>query len=148
MTDIEINLIALESGDTELTEYVVNQIKRRATSDPSDFLAQVGSIAFAATVAEGEPVGWAYGYVLDRPDGERMMLLYEMEVLNGWRRKGIGRRLVGAFRDRAVSTGCQSMWLITDDDNVNAQMLYQLEGATAEGTRLQFAWRHLLDDDG
>jgi ribosomal protein S18 acetylase RimI-like enzyme len=72
-----------------------------------------------------------------------MMLLYEMEVLASYRRKGIGRRLVGAFREHAIAAGCQSMWLITDDDNVNAQMLYQLEGATTEGARLQFSWRNL-----
>ena len=46
-------------------------------------------------------------------------------------------------REAAVEAECASMWLITDEANVSAQMLYQLEGATVEGTRTQFAWRGL-----
>ena len=146
MTRIEIDLIALEHGDVALTQEALRVIKNRANTDPERFLEGPGTVAFAATIDE-EPVGWAYGYVLDRPDGDRMMLLYEMEVSGSWRRKGIGRQLVGAFRQRAIEMGCSTMWLFTDDDNVDAQMLYQLEGAAPEGTRLQFAWRHLPLDE-
>ena len=142
MTDIEIDLIALGKDQIDLTERVVRSIKHRSAANAAAFLAGDGNVAYAATESD-EPIGWAFGYVLDRPDGDRMMLLYEMEVLAAWRRQGIGRRLVGAFRDHAIDAGCHSMCLITDDDNVNAQMLYQLEGATTEGTLLQFAWRNL-----
>ncbi len=147
MTDIAVNLIKLEEGDAEFTARVVRQLKHHSLADPAGFLSQPGAVALVA-IADAEPVGWAYGYVLNRPDGNKMMLLYEMEVVPAWRRKGIGRRLVAGFRERAISEGCQSMWLITDDDNVNAQMLYQLEGATADGARLQYAWRQLLEDNG
>ena len=145
MSAFEIDLVALEHGDVELTQRVLREIKRRSPGDPERFLDGPGTVAFAATV-ETEPVGWAYGYILDRPDGHRMMLLYEMEVARAWRRRGIGRQLVGAFRQRAIDSDCNTMWLITEDSNVDAQMLYQLEGATPEGARLQFAWRDLRLD--
>ena len=141
MTEIEIDLIGLESSDVDLTEQIVREIKLSSPGDARAFLNAPGSVAYAATHSNN-PIGWAYGYVLERPDGGRMMLLYEIEVVADWRRKGVGRRLVGAFRDHAVEAGCQSMWLVTDDD-ISAQMLYQLEGANTEGTRLQFAWRDL-----
>ena len=146
MTDLEIDLIALGDDNVELTEQIVREIKMRTPGDTIRFLEASGSVAYAATYSE-QPVGWAYGYILDRPDGQRMMLLYEMEVTAEFRRKGIGRQLVGAFREHAIDAGCQTMWLITDDDNVNAQMLYQLEGASTEGSRLQFAWRNLIGGD-
>jgi GNAT superfamily N-acetyltransferase len=117
--DISIDLIALEESNAELAKYVIERIKHAPGADPSEFLARDGSVAFAATI-DDEPVGWAYGYVLERPDGDRTMLLYEMEVAAPWRRKGIGRQLVGAFRDSAAENRCSSMWLITDDDNVSA----------------------------
>lgn len=145
MEHIEIDLVALEDRDAEFTRRLVREIKHADSTDPQPFLDSDDGVAYAATDGD-TPVAWAYGYILNRPDGHRMMLLYEMEVSPTYRRRGIGRRLVSAFRDRAIEEGCRTMWLITDDDNVSAQMLYQLEGATAEGTRLQYAWRQLQLD--
>ena len=110
MSELVIDLIVLGDDNVELTERVVRDIKARTPGDVARFLARTGSVAYAA-LADEAPIGWAYGYVLDRPDGDRMMLLYEMEVVASWRRKGIGRKLVGAFRDHAIEAGCQSMWL-------------------------------------
>lgn len=139
MTD-DIELILIETS--ELAARAVREVRGASPGDGQRFLDSPGSIAYAA-MAGDDPVAWAYGYVLDRPDGNRMMLLYEMEVRAAWRRQGIGRRLVEAFRIAAVEAECRTMWLITDIENVEAQMLYQLEGATVEGARLQFAWRNL-----
>lgn len=142
MDPIDVEVIRLDRAHQDLATQVVADIKRRPDGDPGRFLDGGDNVAFVAVV-DGSAVGWAYGYVLDRPDGDRMMLLYEMEVVAAWRRQGIGRRLVGACREAAKEAECASMWLITDEANVSAQMLYQLEGATVEGTRTQFAWRGL-----
>ena len=42
--------------------------------------------------------------------------------------RGIGRALMNAVRDHAVSKGCHRLWLITTNDNVRAFRFYQLWG--------------------
>ncbi len=136
--DIQLTRI----DDPDLAARAVRRIRGGDPTGAERFLEGAGNVAYAAMEGD-DPVAWAYGFVLDRPDGARMMLLYEMEVRPAWRRQGIGRRLVEVFRREAVEAGCRTMWLITDIDNVEAQMFYQLEGAKSEGARLQFAWRGL-----
>ena len=46
------------------------------------------------------------------------------------RRRGIGRALVVALRDRAAELGCHGMWVLTDDDNEAALRTYASAGAT------------------
>jgi ribosomal protein S18 acetylase RimI-like enzyme len=41
---------------------------------------------------------------------------------------GIGSRLIEAVRGRAVEMGCQRLWLVTTNDNLNALGFYQKRG--------------------
>jgi len=67
------------------------------------------------------PVGWAYGYELPRVDrAEPMWLLYEIDVAGSHRRRGLGKALLGRFRDEAGGP----VWLLTNEENTPAMRLY------------------------
>src|SRR5262249_55481827 len=67
---------------------------------------------------EGQPVGFLVAYVLDRVDGDRRMVcLYEIEVAEGYRRRGIGAALVDALRALCRGRGVTKIWVIASRSN-------------------------------
>lgn len=70
-------------------------------------------------------VGMLYGYVLDRIDGQRMGLIYELEVLDRHRRRGHGQRLLRAALEVFESEAVLAVWLTTGRDNEPARQLYR-----------------------
>jgi len=44
------------------------------------------------------------------------------------RRSGVGTALVGAVRTRALDAGCELLWVVTTNDNVDALRFYQRRG--------------------
>ena len=76
---------------------------------------------------EGEPAGLVYGHHLPRPDATGdMLLLYSIDVAEPHRRRGLGRRLVDAFREHAGPGGT---WLVTNESSEAAMELYRSCGA-------------------
>lgn len=68
-----------------------------------------------------EPVG----LVTYRVEGAKCELL----TLNSLKTSlGIGTALVTAVKETAVSVGCQRLWLVTTNDNMNALSFYQKRG--------------------
>ena len=112
---------------------------------PSDpvarrFLERDDVVVFAALDGE-RPVGFAYGYVLERIDGDRSVFLYELWVDETRRRRGLGRRLAEAMREVAVDARAVKMWVQTDEANEPAKRTYASAGAARAGTDLTFLWR-------
>lgn len=103
------------------------------------FLTDDHVIAIGAFV-DGDLVGGAWGHRLARPDGLPMALLYELEVEDEHRRKGLGRAMVEAFRERARAQGCGSCWVITEASNRSATGTYQSAGGTRADERVIFHW--------
>jgi GNAT superfamily N-acetyltransferase len=78
----------------------------------------------------GIVVGSLNGHFLRRPEATSQFLLYEVDVLESHRRKGVGRRLVETAKAMAKDRGCGSMWVLTDsEENVAAHALYRSCGA-------------------
>ena len=145
MTDLEIDLIALGDHNVELTERIVREIKLRTPGDTIGFLDATGRVSYAATYSE-QPVGWAYGYILDRPDGRTHeapppSLVVERQN-SGARESGSPARRYD-FEEHPVDAGCQTMWLIIRRRQLSMprSRSSQLQRAWIEGSRLQFAWR-------
>jgi ribosomal protein S18 acetylase RimI-like enzyme len=91
---------------------------------------------------EGEtPAGFVSGVEMTHPDKGTEMLLYELGVDEAFRRRGIGRALVDALAERAVSTGCYGMWVLTERDNVAAMATYAAAGAEDRGDQVMLDWR-------
>jgi SAM-dependent methyltransferase/GNAT superfamily N-acetyltransferase len=85
-------------------------------------------------------VGLAWGYELVRPDGDSMVLVYDVEVDAAHRRHGIGRQLLLAFRNLADLQGHAKVWLITDVDNQAARALCESMGGAPRSNQLLYEW--------
>lgn len=94
----------------------------------------------AFEVAGTRPVGFVSGVEVTHPDKGTEMFLYELGVDEEFRRRGIGRQLVQALADLAVSRGCYGMWVGVDSDNVAAAATYRSAGAEAPEPAIIFNW--------
>jgi ribosomal protein S18 acetylase RimI-like enzyme len=88
------------------------------------------------------PIGFALGYVLERVDGTgRMVCVYEIEVAEAHRRRGVGRRLVEQFKEIAASEGAWKMWVEVDPRNAPAVALYASTGGRpASESSVLYEW--------
>ncbi len=86
---------------------------------------------------DGELAGFAYAHELPRVDGASSVFLYELEVGDRYRRRGIGRALVEAAKRLA---GDRGMFVLTDLDNEAAQRTYAAAGGEP-ATELIYRWR-------
>lgn len=95
------------------------------------FLSHPGAVAFGAF--EGETaVGLGWGFVLPRPDGERMFFLYSLDVLSAWRNRGIGTAIVKELCGFAEESGCRKVFLLTEESNPAACRVYEKAGLSAK----------------
>jgi GNAT superfamily N-acetyltransferase len=132
----------LVPGDEALLRQLCERYKDRVPSeDDGRRLLEDTSVHVFAAVDDGEVVGFSYCHVLRRVDGATSVFLYELEVAEGHRRRGLGRALVDAARQVAEDVGAVRMWVQTDDDNVAAQRTYESAGASRAGADRHFVWR-------
>lgn len=120
-------ILAVTENDRDLWTAAVALFRGVDHDRHSEFIARPDTVAFLA-VEDGHLVAWAWGYRQLRPDGDSMLLLYELEVVEHARRRGIGRSLVEAFLALAQTEGHRKMWLITGEDNGPAKALYKSTG--------------------
>ncbi|MHC4956345.1 MAG: GNAT family N-acetyltransferase [Planctomycetota bacterium] len=112
--------------DSDLANAIVTRFKsmRPGSKHAKEWLASDRHLLVAA-LEGSNPVGWVYGYELPRIDrDEAMFLLYEIDVDEVYRRRGIGAELVRRFRDLAPGP----VWLLTNESNEAAMRLYRSAG--------------------
>ena len=81
---------------------------------------------FVAAFDGDEPVGFAFGYLLPRRRREpTIFFVYEVDVAEGHRRRGIGKRLL-----EELLAGQGRAFVLADADNVAANALYGSVGGT------------------
>lgn len=98
------------------------------SDDMEDFLASAQNILLIAE-EEGMPLGFLLAYRLARWDQARpMMFVYEIEVLEPYRRQGIGRALIGEIQRISRQAGCLKLFLITNTSKEAAMALYAATG--------------------
>jgi ribosomal protein S18 acetylase RimI-like enzyme len=86
------------------------------------------------------PVGFVSGVEVTHPDKGTEMFLYELAVDESYRRRGIGRNLVGQLATVARRSGCYGMWVVTDHDNVAARATYEGANAAPETGQVVEVW--------
>lgn len=84
---------------------------------------------------DGEPIGFAVAYLLDRiNENHRMALFYEIEVAEAHRRRGVGRAMIETLKSMCGAEGVAKMWVQTSPSNEAAVALYPSTGARAAGS--------------
>jgi GNAT superfamily N-acetyltransferase len=134
---VSADIRELAPGDEELLHRALRTFKDVDAAAPDLFLEDPRTHAFVAL--DGEAViGWCFGYELFRPEGRWMMILDGIDVLERWRRTGVGHELLERFVALARSRGHEQMWLLTDAGSDVARRLY--EGAGEPTEKLGYWW--------
>jgi aminoglycoside 3-N-acetyltransferase I len=90
---------------------------------------------------DGEQVGFVYVHDLPRRDGRRQFLLYDVEVVESYRRRGIASRLMQRVAEAARERGVDEAFVLTEPDNDAANALYEsLRGVRSEVVMWDFAY--------
>ncbi|RON57924.1 GNAT family N-acetyltransferase [Pseudomonas frederiksbergensis] len=92
-------------------------------------IAQGESAIFLALDDNGDALGFVQLYpTFSSIDAHRTWLLSDLFTAPAVRERGVGRLLMNAARDFALSTGAKGLVLETATDNVGAQRLYESLG--------------------
>ncbi len=92
-----------------------------------DFLNENNSYGFIAK-NENEIVGFAYGYVLLRPDGKRDFYLHAIDIVSKVQGRGYGTKLMSFIKEYIKKIECRKMFLITNKSNISACKCYEKAG--------------------
>ena len=80
----------------------------------------------------GQYAGFLYWFVGDRPwfdpRIDRYAHILEVHVAEGYRRRGVGRALLGHALDRLRESGVEAIYVDTTEDNAAARQLYESAG--------------------
>ena len=108
----------------------------------SEFLADPSRHLYVATAAR-TPVALAYGYELPRVKSDGVgFVLYEIDTLPEFRRRGAARALLAAMESACRARGVDTVWLVTNVSNVAAMELYRAAGAVRpHGDDAMFRWK-------
>ena len=114
----------LEPGDEAIVE-------RLATREPRTALLQDPRTVFLVAFDDDEPIGFVLAYELPRRHGLNVTLIvYEVEVDDAHRRRGIATQLLRELEQIARRRGVEEAFVLTETDNLAANRLYESMGGT------------------
>jgi len=114
--------LLLDFVDDQNTKYNEDTLKA--------FLIEKNAFGYIAE-DNGKAVGFAYGYVLNEPDGRKTYYLHAIDIMAGYQNLGYGTELVRYVYAHSKSLGCRKMFLLTNTGNVSACRCYEKAGGTS-----------------
>ena len=119
----------LRPGDEPTLQNVCSRYKSRVPSDEEAARAlALDDVHIWIAEVDSELAGFAYAHELQRIDGDTMVFLYELEVDERFRRRGLGRALVE--QAKALAAGRRA-FVLTGLDNESGQRTYASVGGVA-----------------
>ena len=104
-------------------------VRALATRTPHFELLEDQRTIFLAAFEDGEPVGFVLAHDLPRRhDPPAKLLVYEVDVREDHRRRGIGKALLAELARIARERRIRQGWVLTDDDNEAGMALYRSAG--------------------
>ncbi len=131
--DATIEVRLLGPGDTAVLDRVAPEVFDNAVDAnlAREFLADPRH-HIAVAVADGVVVGFASGVHYIHPDKPAQLFVNEVGVAPGYRRRGIGRRVLALLLGRGEEVGCTEAWVGTEVGNVAARALYARSGGVED----------------
>src|SRR5262245_24024944 len=121
-----VDVRRLGPGDQPIVEAL-------ATREPRTALLDDPAAILLVALEGGSPVGFVLAYELKRRHGHAVTLcIYEIEVDEACRRRGVGSRLLSELEALARERGVAEAFVLTDADNVPAMRLYEAAGGAAQ----------------
>ena len=93
--------LMLDFVDDENTKYNVDVLKK--------FIDNKNDFGFIAKI-NNKIVGFAFGYILLKPDGRKVFYLDAIDVMPDFQGKGYGTGLISFARDYAKTIDCYEMF--------------------------------------
>jgi len=88
----------------------------------------------------GQVAGFVSGVETTHPDKGTEMFLYELAVIERFRKRGYGTALVRALADLARERECYGMWVLAERDDAAALKTYQAAGGAPKSTSIMLSW--------
>jgi len=115
--------------------------RRPPTIEAMELMLSSDDFVLLLCTVEGRPVGFLQAVMLDRLDGERMLLVYDIEVAPRDRRHGVATQLMETALDIACHACVARFWLVTETENMAARSLYESLGGDS-WSAVGFGWIH------
>jgi len=121
----------LGPGDSEELRELGRRFKERVPSleAAEAFIADPRHVVLVASELDG----FLLAYVMARIDRRMAVFLYEIEVAEGARRRGIARALVEEARQIGREEDAFEMYVLTESDNTAANRLYEATDRCGRG---------------
>lgn len=145
MTPAALTARRLGADDGNLARRALRALHRRAAPPGAvaAFLADPAKHLYVALTARGRPVALAYGYELAGvKSAARGFLLYEIDTLPAFRRRGAARAILDAMKAACRARGVSGAWVLTNASNAPAMALYRSAGGVRRNPDdVMFTWR-------
>ena len=126
LDDMKCELLA-ESNYVLLLDFIDDVNTKYDETVLKAFLNEKNAYGYIA-VDDGKAIGFAYGYVLNEPDGRKTFYLHAIDIMTGYQNLGYGTELVRFVYAHSKSLGCRKMFLMTNTGNVSACRCYEKAG--------------------
>ena len=104
-------------------------VRALATREPHFELLEDEHTIFLVAFDGDDPVGLVLAHHLPRRhDPPAKLLVYEVDVKESHRRRGVGKALMAELERIARGRGIRHGWVLTDDDNEAGMALYRAAG--------------------
>ena len=126
LDDMKCELLA-ESNYALLLDFIDDVNTKYDETVLKAFLNEKNAYGYIAA-DDGKAIGFAYGYVLNEPDGRKTFYLHAIDIMTGYQNLGYGTELVRFVYAHSKSLGCRKMFLMTNTGNVSACRCYEKAG--------------------
>jgi aminoglycoside 3-N-acetyltransferase I len=137
-----VNVRRLAPGD----EPVVERLATKGRPGRARELLADDRTLFYVAFDGDEPVGLVFAYELIRRHGDAsMVFVYEVDVDEGHRRRGVATALMRALEQEARKRGIREGFVLTDRDNEPAMRMYESVGGVEPQDNLMWEFRYADD---
>ena len=118
----------LEKQDIELMKYFVDDENTKYDEGILNaFLEEKNTYGYIAK-EDNIIVGFAFGYVLLKPNGIKDFYLHAIDIISEFQGKGYGTKLMNFIKKYIKEIKCRKMFLITNKSNISACKCYEKAG--------------------
>ena len=118
----------LDKNDIELIEKFIDDENTHYNKENIiEFLENKNTYGFIIK-NKSEIIGFAYGYVLLKPDGRKDFYMHAIDVMKQYQGNGYGTKLMIFIKEYMKTIGCNKMFLITNKSNISACKCYEKAG--------------------
>lgn len=135
---MEIEIIKLKKDDLTVIDFIIENCIANADEKPSanhlKTLLTDDRTYILAAILDYKVIGYILAYIFPSLyTSNYLAYLYDIEVLEVHRRKGVGRLLIETLLEHLKSDRVSELWLGTATDNVEGQALFSSTGGVKSG---------------